>query len=671
MRRLQAAAATDAGRERPNNEDRVLCEPELGIFAVIDGVGGETAGEVAAETAREVLRARLSRRTTGDARLVREAIALANRQIYERALAEPKLAGMSCVLTVAVLDGDRATVGHVGDSRLYRLAPGTIQKVTPDHSPVGAREDAGELSEAEAMRHPRRNEIYRDVGTGPHEPDDESWIDVLEVPLDPDGALLLCSDGLSDMVSSREILDEVERNAASPQAAVRALIERANAAGGRDNVSVVLVEGERFADAMLRRRRETASPAGARGGSPDRGAKRSAERSSGRPRDLSGGRAAGRSPAPPGAPPASGRAASLRPPSGEPASAAAARPAPGERAIGAAWARSAAGERGRATRSRGAGKVLLATAAIVAAIATLFYFRAPIESWARGLAGGPDRAARPGPLVVGIGDGGFATIGEALARARPGQTVEVAPGQYRERITLRDGVGLVSRVPRAAVLLPPEGALAAGPAVEARGVAGARLSGFRIAALPRLPWSEGVRLAGSEVAVEEVEVSGAAGAGIEIGGADRSTLRTCFVHHNGGPGVVVAGEAAPRLLDNLIVWNGTRAGAPAPGVQVREGAQPLLAGNRIEANSGPGVTLATPDRIDEVFRWNGFGAQPREQAVRVMAAGAAAPAVAGRPAPAAVRPAPPSGHAVAHPAPPSGRAVGPPRPPAGGPRRQP
>ena len=144
-------------------------------------------------------------------------------------------------------------------------------KFPPDHSPVGAREDAGDLSELEAMRHPRRNEIFRDVGSGPHEPDDARWIDVLEVPFEAGGALLLCSDGLSDMLPSREILETVESNAASPRAAVRALIERANAAGGKDNVSAVLVEGERFAEAMRRRqgwkRPQTPAASGADGGS--------------------------------------------------------------------------------------------------------------------------------------------------------------------------------------------------------------------------------------------------------------------------------------------------------------------------------------------------------------------------------------------------------------------
>lgn len=581
-RTLQAAAATDPGRERANNEDRVLCEPELGIFAVIDGVGGESAGEVAAETALEILRARLSRRTTDSARLVREAIALANRQIYERAQADASLAGMACVLTVAVLDGARVTVGQVGDSRLYSLAPGEIQKVTPDHSPVGAREDAGDLSEIEAMRHPRRNEIFRDVGSGPHEPDDASWIDVLEVPFGPEGALLLCSDGLSDMVPSQDILRTVAANAGSPRAAVRALIERANAAGGKDNVSAVLVEGERFAEAVRRRQGRggprTAAVSGAAGAG-------------------SGARAAG------------ARPSSLR--GGERAAAGAGKPSQGPRS---GWL----------------GRALLAIAAALAALA-LYRYHEPLWRWAEGLAGSARKT--PAVLVVGTGNGRIATIGEALARARPGQTIAVSPGSYRERIVLRSGVNLVSMPSRGALLLPPAEAGGAGvhgasggggPAVAASGVHGARLAGFRIVGTAQAPWSTGVRLHSSEVVLDEVEVTGATGTGIVISGADRSTVHYCFVHANGGPGIAVAGEAAPRLVSNLITGNGTKPGSPAPGVEVREAAMPLIADNRIEGNGGPGVALTTAERADEIFRWNAFGGLPREQAVRVVAGAASA-----------------------------------------------
>ncbi|HXO41581.1 MAG TPA: right-handed parallel beta-helix repeat-containing protein, partial [Thermoanaerobaculia bacterium] len=327
---------------------------------------------------------------------------------------------------------------------------------------------------------------------------------------------------------------------------------------------------------------------------------------------------------------------------------------------GAAWAPTSAGDRLRQSLAGRIGKWLLVLAILFLAGFTTYRYRGPLASWAgdllgrlagRGGAGGrrADSAFSGGgadgagggsgsALAVGIGDGGFATIAEALAQARPGDTVDVAPGRYPERIVLRSGVSLVSRVPRGAVLQPPPTAGNGGgdPAVLAKGVRGARLAGFRVAGTPQAPWSVGLRLDGSEVVIEETEVSGAAGAAIEIRGADRSTLRYCYVHHNTGPGILVAGDAAPRLLANLITGNGTRPGAPAPGVEVRDLAAPLLAGNRIEGNGGPGVSLPVPERVDEIWRWNAFGAVPREQAVRVAngptgaAAGAPGRAVAAR-----------------------------------------
>ena len=109
-----------------------------------------------------------------------------------------------------------AHIGHVGDSRIYLIRRGEIRKVTRDHSPVGEREDAGEIGEAEAMRHPRRNEVFRDVGSEEHAPDDPNFIDIERLPFDAESALLLCSDGLSDQVPAAEIQRAVERHAGDP-----------------------------------------------------------------------------------------------------------------------------------------------------------------------------------------------------------------------------------------------------------------------------------------------------------------------------------------------------------------------------------------------------------------------------------------------------------------------
>src|SRR5580698_5553436 len=174
---LRYAAASDPGKRRKNNEDRYHVDPDRGIYAVIDGVGGQAAGETAAGVAVEVIRERLERQTGTPEERLREAIALANNEIYSLAHSNPEWSGMACVLTVALVEDDIVTVGHVGDSRLYLLQSGSITKMTHDHSPVGEREDRGELTEDEAMHHARRNEIYRDVGSAEREPDDPGFIE--------------------------------------------------------------------------------------------------------------------------------------------------------------------------------------------------------------------------------------------------------------------------------------------------------------------------------------------------------------------------------------------------------------------------------------------------------------------------------------------------------------
>jgi PPM family protein phosphatase len=240
---------TDPGRRRSNNEDRIYWDVQRGIFIVADGMGGEAAGEVAAQHAVDSIKKRLRQETGTVARRLREAIAGANNEVVRLAEENPEWRGMACVLTAAVLENGTLHIGHVGDTRLYKIRNRQITKVTPDHSPVGLREDAGELTELEAMRHPRRNEVFRDVGSRPHMPDDEDFVEYLQVPLETDAAMLLCSDGLSDQIPSAEMLASVLSHAGSPKTGVRELIARANAAGGKDNISVILVAGNSFAAA--------------------------------------------------------------------------------------------------------------------------------------------------------------------------------------------------------------------------------------------------------------------------------------------------------------------------------------------------------------------------------------------------------------------------------------
>jgi len=243
----RAGVSTDTGLVRTSNEDRHWIDEEHGIFLVVDGVGGRAAGETAAETAIEAIRTELTgeQQDAAEAR-VRRAIAAANNQIYEMALDSEALHGMACVLTLALVDGDQLVIGHVGDSRLYLIWNGGIRKLTPDHSPVGEGEDAGELTEQQAMLHPRRHEVFRDVGTQPHGAGDEGFIEVRRCIFRPDAAFLLCSDGLSDLLPAAAIREIVERYDGDAAAVARDLVEAANEAGGKDNITALFVAGSEF-----------------------------------------------------------------------------------------------------------------------------------------------------------------------------------------------------------------------------------------------------------------------------------------------------------------------------------------------------------------------------------------------------------------------------------------
>ena len=244
-----AGLASDLGRRRTVNEDRVFADDARGIFLVVDGLGGHAAGEVAAEAAVQAIAERM-RSASLDHDLessIRQAITAANNRIYQLASTRSEWHGMACVLTLAVVNENRVTIGHVGDSRLYLSWNGQLKKLTSDHSPVGEQEDQGVLTEQEAMSHPRRNEVFRDVGSHLHAPDDPQFIDVSSFPLRSDAALLLASDGLSDVLTSAQINAILENFDGTPDRTAQQLIAAANEAGGTDNISVVFVPGPEFA----------------------------------------------------------------------------------------------------------------------------------------------------------------------------------------------------------------------------------------------------------------------------------------------------------------------------------------------------------------------------------------------------------------------------------------
>ena len=235
MRVGRAAGITDPGRRRLRNEDTFICEPPL--FAVADGMGGARAGEIAAGLAAAALEEAGSE-TRGEEGVV-ALITEANRRIWERSLSDPQTAGMGTTTTAALVDAATGTVGigHVGDSRAYLLRGGELEQLTTDHSLVAELVQSGVLTPEEAERHPQRSAITRALGT-----ESTVEVDAFTVQSEPGDLFLICSDGLSSMITADEMRGAIEQADRDPARAGEALVEAANAHGGEDNVTVVLFE---------------------------------------------------------------------------------------------------------------------------------------------------------------------------------------------------------------------------------------------------------------------------------------------------------------------------------------------------------------------------------------------------------------------------------------------
>jgi serine/threonine protein phosphatase PrpC len=539
---LRCAGGSDPGRVRENNEDRFYYDVGRGIYIVVDGVGGQAGGEIAAETALLQVRTRLERDAGSAEERLREAVTLANNEVHRLSRTNAEWTGMACVLTAAVVDDHHVTIGHVGDSRLYKLRPGAIAKLTHDHSPVGEREDAGEIEELDAMRHPRRNEVFRDVGSERHTPADVDFVEIVKAPLERDAALILCSDGLSDLVTSGEMLAIASRHAGQPESVVRELIAQANRAGGKDNVTVVYVEGPAFA--------QPHAVAGGASQTPDRSA----------------------------------------------------------------------------TRRTFTHALALAIGVVLGA-AGMYYLpewlplvlpESPVTAVTE------DAPTARALLVQQAAAADFATISGALAAARPGDTVIVGPGEYREHVRLPSGVTVTSEIPHRAVIRPPALEPPAA-AVTVDGVRGARMRGFQVLGdAGRMPI--GVFVKHGELELQDTRISGALHAGVDVLGDGVVTLRANDIRDNAGVGIRVRGGAQPSLLHNVIVQNG-RGTEPAPGVLLDAGAAPVLVGNVIADNGAEGIAGVSPRDSAELLRNNVFVADRRPNArgaLRVL--GSAAPA---------------------------------------------
>jgi PPM family protein phosphatase len=223
---------TDTGRQRRGNEDAFYARAPL--FAVADGMGGAQAGEVASHLAVEVLEQGLPEGAGSVEERLRARVSEANERIMDSAQADDARAGMGTTLTVAYVGEDDLTVAHVGDSRLYRLRDGTLERLTDDHSLVEELVRQGKLTPEEADEHPQRSIITRALGAEQGvEADSATWAGR------HDDVYLICSDGLTSMVPESRVA-EVLGAATSLAAAGRALIDAANDAGGRDNITVVL-----------------------------------------------------------------------------------------------------------------------------------------------------------------------------------------------------------------------------------------------------------------------------------------------------------------------------------------------------------------------------------------------------------------------------------------------
>jgi len=237
LRVAEAVELTDTGRQREANEDSYFARPPL--FVVADGMGGAQAGEVASRVAVEAFERTDVSPSPGDGEpapeeLLRETVQVANREIFELAQGDSSRSGMGTTLTAALVQGDEISFGHVGDSRGYVLRDGKLRQVTDDHSLVEELRRQGRLTRDQAAEHPQRSVITRALG-----PEPQVEVDTMTFRARPGDLFLLCSDGLTTMLSDDDLLAILKREGSLERAA-RRLVKAANDRGGKDNITVVL-----------------------------------------------------------------------------------------------------------------------------------------------------------------------------------------------------------------------------------------------------------------------------------------------------------------------------------------------------------------------------------------------------------------------------------------------
>lgn len=224
---------TDKGIVRSTNQDNFYIEKNGEWCVIADGMGGHNGGETASDIAVETIKAELEKENKDVEDALRTAVVSANNAIYEKAKENTDLVGMGTTVVLLKMEKNIAYIAHVGDSRAYYISDGKIVQLTKDHSVVQSLIEKGTITKSQAKDHPQKNIITRAVGT-----DAYVEIDVNRVICTKGDHILLCTDGLSTMVDDKEILNIILGN---PEAAVNELVEAANRAGGKDNITAVLI----------------------------------------------------------------------------------------------------------------------------------------------------------------------------------------------------------------------------------------------------------------------------------------------------------------------------------------------------------------------------------------------------------------------------------------------
>lgn len=529
---FRSYALSDQG-VRGNNEDLVHADDQRGIYFVIDGMGGHAAGEQAAKIADERLRGRLERATGTPQQRIREAIALANNAIFESAEKHSDQKGMACVLTVALIDSDSATIGHVGDSRLYKVreaSPGaiTLSKITRDHSPVGEMEDSQQITEGEAMAHPRRNEVYRDVGSAPRDPGDADFIDIYTISAEPDSGLLLCSDGLTDALPLADIENVMREHAKDWRAAARALIAQAKTHEAKDNISVVLVQGPDFG--RIRRPRAVQKENVV---SIDQ-----TTRDDTTPTLI------------------------------------VEEPAPSRRSFGRPILWVVLGAALGAALFFAAQKWLLNPPQV-----------APQQ---------PVKTATNGPATIVVNPllpGAQPDIGAALAVASEGDTIELAPGIYDNPIRIEKSNLLIDG---SGAMLRPKPTADGSDGITITGAAGVRIQNLNIAGDDDGNLATGIRIVNSQVTLRNVHVTAAADAGTEVSGSSSLNMDGSSARDGSGPGLIVRPGVTATVKYSQFVSNGRDPRDKQPGILIESTVPPVLIGNTIANSGGPAIVQPEP-----------------------------------------------------------------------------